>query len=230
MLIKSEILNKEFEVDTYNAGSGFLGIKDKCLYNLLINEMPEELEVNYDVQPVTATADYCAVKCTVTDNKGRKVQAFNDVSLAHLEKDDEFVKQHPLTQAVQSSVASAMKDYLGWPRLIKCEDNPYSTTTVIEDGEEPVPSAGPKAETKRTGEKKSDTQDAAGTILDFSTCTDEELGQIVVESGSYKGKTLDQIWTDKQSWFNYVSKSSSPKYDSAKEYVRRKNLLEETNA
>jgi hypothetical protein len=242
MNLRSEILDKEFEVDTYNAGSGKLGIKDVCLSGILFNQMPEELEVNFDIMPITAAADYCAVRCTITDNTGRKIQAFNDVSLAHLEKadskdgkngkEDEFVKQHPLTQAVQSAVASAVKLYLGWPRLLNDEQN--GTTVVSSDTPEAATEeaesvsndnivveteTGPSEKTEAPV-AEAETEVESKALGDYTT---EELGAMLVTSGVHKGKPLFQVWDEKPSWFDYISKNTSEKYKFANEYAKRQN-------
>ena len=51
----------------------------------------------------------------------------------------------------------------------------------------------------------------------------EELGVMKVKTGTYKDKTLDEMWEEMPSWFDFVlNKSQSTKYDNAREYARRK--------
>jgi len=240
LMLKSDVIGKEFEVDTYEAGSGKLGIKDDCLYNILVNEMPSELEINHDIVAITATADYCAVRCTITDINGRKVQAFNDVSLGHLEKNDDFVKQHPLTQAVQSAVAAAVKRYLGWPRLLTSDGSDSTTVIAYDESEtkktetETVAENTEVTETSeaQTGaeadvkpEAKNKAQEVAQEIEskeldDYST---EELGAMVITSGTHKDKAIAEVWESQPSWFDFIQKYSSEKYKYAKEYAKRKS-------
>lgn len=241
MIIKSEVVEGiEFDVNLYDTDNGKKGITHESLEDIIYNRMPENLKVKCDIQILSVTPRYCAVKCEISDVNGRKVYGFNDTSLDHLEKDDDFTKQHPLIKSVQSAMDIAIKTYLKWPRMFP--GNGYSTTEVsgdegvvlpteIEENSVQEENAGttdftgmnppeepetekiadaPKTESKNTGE-------------DFSGYSMEELGAMKVKAGTHKDKTLDEMWETMPSWFDFVlNRSQSEKYNNAREYAKRK--------
>ncbi|WP_097006348.1 hypothetical protein [Lacrimispora amygdalina] len=248
MKIRSEITDAvediEFDVNLYDAGNGKKGIKHESLEDILYNRMPKELDVNHDIQIITASASYCAVKCTITDIKGRKVYGCNDVSLEHLEKEDAFVKQHPLTQAIQSAMDSAVKSYLKWPRLLPGEDKTSAATSVIDDSgivlppneevaavEESITEADENFEmnspeySDESDLGPDETNEKSEGEEDFSNYSIEELGKLLIPIGTYKDKAIEEVWESNPTWFTFVLKQSrSPKYDFAREYARRKGI------
>lgn len=243
MKIKSEIVEGiEFDVALYDTDNGKKGIMHECLEDIIYNRMPKELGVKCEFQVLSVTPTYCAVKCEISDANGRKVYGFNDTSLEHLEKDDDFTKQHPLIKSVQSAMDIAIKTYLKWPRMFQGAG--YATTEVTGDEGLVLPAeendAEPEAETTEgfTGmnpPEESDNQENTAentnpktepnknTGEDFSSYSMEELGAMKVKTGTYKDKTLDEMWEEMPSWFDFVlNKSQSTKYDNAREYVKRK--------
>lgn len=136
MIIRSEITDCEYEVSTYNGGGGKVGIQHESLHDILVNKLPDI--VTYNTKVIAASVDYCAAECVISDLNGRKVQAFNDVSLPNgiFQDDDQraFVSAHPLTQVIQSSEDTAVREYLGWPRYFMKDG---SDATVIGDVEIP---------------------------------------------------------------------------------------------
>ena len=243
MKINSEIVEGiEFDVALYDTDNGKKGIMHECLEDIIYNRMPKELDVKCEFQVLSVTPTYCAVKCEISDANGRKVYGFNDTSLEHLEKDDDFTKQHPLIKSVQSAMDIAIKTYLKWPRMFQGAG--YATTEVTGDEGLVLPAeendAEPEAETTEgfTGmnpPEESDNQENTAentnpktepnknTGEDFSSYSMEELGAMKVKTGTYKDKTLDEMWEEMPSWFDFVlNKSQSTKYDNAREYVKRK--------
>lgn len=243
MKIKSEIIEGiEFDVTLYDTDNGRKGIMHECLEDIIYNRMPKELGVKCEIKVLTATPTYCAVKCEISDINGRKVYGFNDTSLEHLEKDDDFTKQHPLIKSVQSAMDIAVKTYLKWPRMYQGAG--YATTEVSGDEGLVLPEEENDAEQENETTKEftgmnlpeeSDNQEQPAENTkpkaepnknpgeDFSSCSMEELGTMKVKTGTYKDKTLDEMWEEMPSWFDFVlNKSQSTKYDNAREYARRK--------
>ncbi|WP_373262287.1 hypothetical protein [Hungatella hathewayi] len=245
MKINSEIVEGiEFDVTLYDTDNGRKGIMHECLEDIIYNRMPKELGVTCDIHILTVTPTYCAVKCEISDVKGRKVYGFNDTNLEHLEKDDDFIKQHPLIKSVQSAMDIAIKTYLKWPRMYP--GNGYATTEVSGDEGVVLPTEleenSVQEETTETTEftgmnppEDSDDQEKSAektdakaepnknTGEDFSSYSIEELGAMKVKTGTYKDKTLDEMWEEMPSWFDFVlNKSQSTKYNNAREYVKRK--------
>lgn len=163
MIIKSEVTGEEYEVGTYNGESGKVGIQHESLHDILVNKLPDN--VTYNTRVITATVDYCAAECVISDMNGRKVQAFNDVSIPNgLFIDDEqrkFVSAHPITQVIQSAEDTAVREYLKWPRYFTKEG---TGGTVIGEVEIPPEAMENQTATEEPGE-------GAGMIEDSDTFT-----------------------------------------------------------
>lgn len=240
MKIRSEVVEGiEFDVTLYDTENGKKGITHESLEDIIYNRVPKELNVKCEIHVLAVTPTYCAVKCEISDSNGRKVYGFNDTNLEHLEKDDDFTKQHPLIKSVQSAMDVAIKTYFKWPRMF--QGTAYATEVsgnegiVLPDESEHVnpeaetenefsgmnPPEEPEANTADKPNTKNESNKAAGE--DFSGYSMEELGSMTVKTGTYKDKTLDEMWETMPSWFDFVlNKSQSPKYDNAREYARRK--------
>lgn len=130
MKLYSNVADKEFEVKTYDAGAGKKGICQESIERILFNELPD---VKHEFEVKTATANYSAVVFEIKDKNGRKVYGVNDVNVENTDIEGEFTKKHPLIQAYQSAMSTALKSYLGWPNLM---DSSYSGSlklSVIDD-------------------------------------------------------------------------------------------------
>lgn len=126
MKIYSKAVDSNFDVDVFvryqDKKTLKLGICYESLEDILINQMPANLETTYSMDSITAGPDYCAVKCEISDIAGRHVVGFGDVSIDHTNFKDasskQFAMEHPLTQAMQTAVTSAVNRYLDLPRVL----------------------------------------------------------------------------------------------------------------
>jgi len=225
MLLQSEITGKEYEVKTYTMEDGSRGICHESLQYILENLLGPE--VSYNVEALSATSTYCAAKCTITDESGRKIQTFNDVNTRLLEgrepSQEKFAKAHPLLAAVQSAVDAAVRSYLGWPRSFPAEHN---EELKIEQEENDFSGMNLPEENQRE-----DYEEAQEEPMDIETINMrlEELGKKNPPSNSKYGKlTYDEVWVQNKSWFNYVQKSNRQNvYADAREYAKLRKLKEE---
>lgn len=130
MKLYSNVVDKEFEVKTYDAGAGKRGICQESIERILFNELPD---VKHEFEVKTATANYSAVVFEIKDKNGRKVYGVNDVNVENTDIEGEFTKKHPLIQAYQSAMSTALKSYLGWPNLMDSSYSGPAKVSVIDD-------------------------------------------------------------------------------------------------
>lgn len=98
-----------------------------------------------------------------------------------------------------------------------------NTSETCTEMNSPEKSENPEAEPSEPDAETKEQDETAAELEDFSGCSLEELGLMLVKTGTYKNKTLDEVWEIKPSWFDYVlNKSKSSKFDNAREYAGRK--------
>lgn len=122
----NDVIDKEISLLLVEKEAGLWGVSYACMEDLLFNHMPENLEVNYRIDIITATADYAAVKCEITDIRGRHTFGVGDVSVKSTkfkgENQKAFSSEHPLTPAIQSAISIAVQKYLKLPKSFAFND------------------------------------------------------------------------------------------------------------
>lgn len=246
MYLESKVTGKQYEVKTYAMEDGTRGICHESLQSILENE----LAVSYNVEALAATETYCAAKCTITDEAGRKVQGFNDVNTNLLEGRDgpqeKFAKAHPLISAVQAAVDTAVRAYLKWPRSLETEapervsvvaDEPNIPDDVLAAEEAAAETPDTEALDGAMNPPEDEAPFNGDEVVEPETAEEgddpvrarlAELGKKYPPSNSKYGKsTYDEIWENNRSWFNYiVNNSKSTNYADAKEYAKLREELE----
>lgn len=181
LTIHNDILDKDIELKMFirDKQTAKLGVCYECLENLLINEMPPELEVNYTLDIISANPDYAAAKCEITDIRGRHAFGCGDVSINNTkflnEDQKQFALEHPITLAVQTAISAAVTKYLNLQRSYD-DENPepeYSGTSEISDASDDTvyPDEVDDTENASTDESTSDT----GGFEDIPDVEDENV-------------------------------------------------------
>ena len=246
MKVKSRITGMEYEVDTYSSESGRVGIQHESLQHILENEL---IGVDYEIDVITATPSYCAVKCTIRGEiKGKKrvISRVNDVNASILENRDpsmrNFTIEHPLIVATNAAVDAAVKGYLDWPNVLSSG----TTTTVVNDDDKiPVPDdiveENPELadeeipelidEPKETPENEftgmnppepNDIPDGEDETENSDDARIIELGETYPPANCKYGKlTLAEIWDQDKGWMDYIKNNNRSKaYEKVREYIR----------
>ena len=237
MKVKSNVTGKEYEVDTFSSEKG-LGIQNDSLLHILENELTD---ADYDIEVITATEGYCAVKCTIKgeiDGKRRKVERFNDVNASILENRDpslrNFAKEHPLITATNAVVASAVKAYLGLPNILGAKPELHDDKNNTPDKDDEIPEIlndDAESESEFTGMNPPEPAD--DDIPDgVEENTDEvrlkELGASYPPANCKYGKlTLDEIWEKDKGWMDYIKNNNRSKpYEKVREYIKLREKKE----
>lgn len=112
MRIKSNVLNREFEIELFKKDNA-MGITHDCLLNILENQLDD---VIYNIETITATSNYAGVSCTI-ENKitGRKVFRVGEINLETLDRKSanyDFICSHLLFVATKYAIDAAVVAYL----------------------------------------------------------------------------------------------------------------------
>ena len=224
MLLLSEITGKEYDVKTYpmEKVENVRGISHDSLQDILENQLEG---VSYSMEILAASEKYCAVKCVIEDDSGRKVQRVSDINVENVASREasqqNFAKEHPLIAAVNSAIDNAIKAYLKFPKTISNDE--YEAFEELE-----------KSKDKDTLTDAISNDSPSENVAEFNGEKSiseriEELGQIMAPSSSkYKDKTLAEIWEINQGWFNYIKNSNrSDTYTKAREFAKLKEMEKE---
>lgn len=224
MLLLSEITGKEYEVKTYlmDKVENVRGLSHDSLQDILENQLEG---VSYSTEIIAASEKYCAVKCVITDENGRKIQRVSDINVEDVSSREvsqqNFAKEHPLIAATNSAVDNAVKAYLKFPKTVSNDE--YEAYEESEKNQEEVSSTEDLQTDLQTENSEKETVEKSLSERI------EELGQVMVPSSSkYKGKTLAEIWEINREWFNYIKNSNrSNTYAKAREFAKLKELEKE---
>lgn len=86
-------------------------ISHDSLKDILINQIPPDINVNYTFNIIKAELDHSVVICTITDNTGRRIEALGESTLPSLIND--ISRNYPTTMAKKRAFDQAVIDYIG---------------------------------------------------------------------------------------------------------------------
>lgn len=113
--LKSSYLNIEFEVNAFESqenGEALQIVSHESLEDIIHNQVPKELQAKYDYNEMRIGRDHCVIRCTISDVKGRRVQAIGESVPETLETD--ISRCYPAVMAAQRAFDRAVIRYLGF--------------------------------------------------------------------------------------------------------------------
>lgn len=165
--IKSRYLNRDFifEPIIMERSNGLVTIiSHNTLYDIIQNQIQDEVKVDCEYEPILVTKAHCFVKCTMKDDRGRKITDFGESTYDSLTT--KIAKGIPATMAAIRAYDRVAIRYLNFD----CAGKVYSDQEIPENEykmppetetmeEEPVSSEGSlsmaeSAEPMRQDEKK----------------------------------------------------------------------------
>ncbi len=129
--IFSKYLNKEIEVnfwETADTSGTVTIITHDSLEDAILNQA-SDYGVKYDKSLEYVSDTHCVVKCTIADNKGRRIQCFGEAVPATL--NTEIALNNPVIMAEKRAFDRAAIRYLNLPGRVYSNDE--SIQTVSED-------------------------------------------------------------------------------------------------
>lgn len=113
--LKSSYLNIEFEFNAFESqenGEAIQIVSHESLEDIIHNQVPKELQARYDYNEMVVGRDHCVIRCTISDAKGRRVQAIGESVPETLET--EISRCYPAVMAAQRAFDRAVIRYLGF--------------------------------------------------------------------------------------------------------------------
>lgn len=219
MKIYSKFTKKEYELEVYEFDNGSKGIRYESLLNILENE----LHLPYELDVITATKDYSAVKCTIVDNPNkRKVIKTGECVITN--KNPDFEKTHPLFIATKMAIRNAIISFLGIREDIVLDKDNTSEKKEIEDNNN---NNNNKNIIKNTNDEEIDYgMSLAQEIMENnSSGLNEEISNNInikrwneLKSKTMNGKTYEEIYKTSPR-LDYILNSTDSKYNLLKEFI-----------
>ena len=95
-------------------GDAVIGlISHESLKDVLLNQVPPDLEVKYTFNVIKAELDHSVVACVITDSTGRRIETLGEATLPTLIND--ISRNYPTTMAKKRAFDQAVIDYIGMP-------------------------------------------------------------------------------------------------------------------
>lgn len=188
MIIHSKHLNQDFEVQDNAREDGVEGvISHEMLEDIILNQIPKSLGIQFEYNVVTANPAHSVVLCTMRDAEGRQTSAVGESSPKTL--DTALALKYPTQMASKRAFDRAAKMYLNVE-----EDSSKYRDASRSNGQAnitPPPVVYPSNET--TG-----NESAAGS---------EVLGDTIVTIGAYKTNPtkISDIYISNRNWFDYIA-------------------------
>lgn len=173
--IKSNYLDMEFEVSCWEMGEDgrkLTIIEHAAFEDIIFNQLAEEVDIEYTLEPIIGIANYPVMKCTMKDGTGRCIIAIGEAHPNSLIND--ISRQNPVIMAGNRAFDRAAIRYLN------LEGKVYSSEEIPSD-EEKEPTAKPSSK-KTTGSS--------------------DVGSMIINFGKYRNqnKTVAEIWETDESW------------------------------
>ena len=198
--IKSKYLDKEFDVSCWEMGeeSRKLTIIEHAAFeDIVFNQLTEEVDIEYALEPIIGVANYPVMKCIMKDVSGRCITAIGEAHPDSLVNN--ISRQNPVIMAGNRAFDRAAIRYLN------LEGKVYSSEEI------------PSEEEKEPVSKKIPETKVEDVVIDESV-RDSSIGDTVINFGNkYKGKgmTVAQIWETDESWARYAAKMNTEKAGNA---------------
>ena len=218
MKIKSNYLGVDVDIDIYEGtteqGNEMPIVTHNSLENVILNNLPPELGVKWDLIVEDASDTHPVVKCTMLDNNGRRVQAIGEAVANTLV--NEIARNFPVTMAGNRAFDRAAIKYLALetngkmlysseeiPTAKRKWDNnssatPANNTVKVEEVpqniEEELPVEEPVEETPTP-------------TVETISATSVGPGDVMINFGKFEKNPVTVKWAyenDKNNWFSYM--------------------------
>lgn len=238
MKIFSMYYKKEFEVDTVIPDSGDAAaiIPHDAFENIVLNCVPAEDEVRYDFDAMTITDTHSVIRCTITNNRGRRVSAVGESTLDSLDTD--ISRKYPTTMAANRAFDKAAIAFMGFDSKVISSDGTSIGTTEVDvtnvnveppkekPTEKPVEkkAAPAKDAAKAAEEKPATAKNTAAKSAEKKGKEEaalEKFGKVPFTIGTYatKGLTVADVYKEDPTKIAYGADKFKPKDEAGQTLV-----------
>jgi hypothetical protein len=162
--LKSEYLNKEFEVSSFEAqeeGDTVEVVSHAALEHIAHNLLPAELQTRYELIPLLLSPDHCVAKCVFSDKTDRRITAIGEALQSTLST--EIARNHPATMAFNRAFDRALLRYLNVPGKILSNSESNPTDGAVSAGETIVDTREPAQEATGASQSNDEVTGGANT-------------------------------------------------------------------